>query len=78
MAVFAGGRFQHADGFGLGGNNVTLDVARGLNVAIADAERIKNLYGGVIAGGADERDMITVPAVGGDEREPPLFVSRAN
>jgi cell division protein FtsA len=77
IAVFTGGRFQHADGFALGGHNATLDVARGLNVGIADAERIKTFYGSVIAGGSDERDMIAVPPVADDDREPPQFVSRA-
>ena len=77
IAVFAGGRFLHADGFALGGRHVTMDIARGLNARIADAERIKTLYGSVLAGGSDERDMITVPAVEG-EVETPRFVSRAN
>jgi cell division protein FtsA len=77
LAVFSGGRFVHADGFALGGVHVTLDVARGLNTRIADAERIKAIYGSVLTGGSDERDMITVPPVGDDEREPPQFVSRA-
>ncbi|HZT25929.1 MAG TPA: cell division protein FtsA [Pseudolabrys sp.] len=77
IAVFSGGRFVHADGFALGGMHVTLDIARGLNTRIADAERIKAIYGSVLAGGSDERDMITVPPVGEDEREPPQFVSRA-
>ena len=77
LAVFSGGRFVHADGFALGGAHVTLDVARGLNTRIADAERIKAIYGSVLTGGSDERDMITVPPVGDDEREPPQFVSRA-
>ncbi len=77
LAVFSGGRFVHADGFALGGMHVTLDVARGLNTRIADAERIKAIYGSVLTGGSDERDMITVPPVGDDEREPPQFVSRA-
>jgi cell division protein FtsA len=77
MAVFSGGRFVHADGFALGGAHVTLDLARGLNTRIADAERIKAIYGSVLTGGSDERDMITVPPVGDDEREPPQFVSRA-
>ena len=31
MAVFSGGRFVHADGFALGGNHVTMDLARGLS-----------------------------------------------
>ena len=77
MAVFSGGRFVHADGFALGGHHVTMDIARGLNTRIADAERIKAIYGSVLTGGSDERDMITVPPVGDDEREPPQFVSRA-
>ncbi len=77
MAVFSSGRFIHADGFALGGFHVTLDLARGLSTSIYDAERIKTLYGSVLAGGLDERDMITVPTVGTDERDPPQFVSRA-
>ena len=77
LSVFSGGRFVHADGFALGGTHVTMDVARGLNTRIADAERIKAIYGSVLTGGSDERDMITVPPVGDDEREPPQFVSRA-
>jgi cell division protein FtsA len=77
FAVFTGGRFVHADGFALGARHVTMDLARGLNTRIADAERIKAIYGSVLSGGSDERDMITVPPVGDDEREPPQFVSRA-
>jgi cell division protein FtsA len=78
LAVFSGGKFIHADGFALGGNHVTMDVARGLNTRVADAERIKAIYGSVLGGGSDERDMITVPPVEDDEREPPQFVSRAS
>ena len=77
LAIFSGGQFVHADGFALGGHHVTMDLARGLNTRIADAERIKAIYGSVLTGGSDERDMITVPPVGDDEREPPQFVSRA-
>jgi cell division protein FtsA len=77
LAVFSGGKFVHADGFALGGYHVTMDIARGLNTRIADAERIKAIYGSVLSGGSDERDMITVPPVGDDEREPPQFVARA-
>jgi cell division protein FtsA len=77
MAVFSSGRFVHADGFGLGGRHVTMDLARGLNARVADAERIKTLYGSVLTGASDERDMIAVPPVDDDEREAPHFVSRA-
>ena len=78
IAVFSGGRFMHADGFALGGRHVTMDLARGLNARISDAERIKTLYGSVLTGAADERDMIAVPPVDNDEREAPQFVSRAS
>jgi len=75
-AVFLGGRFMHSEGFALGGHNVTLDIARGLNASVADAERIKTFYGSVFVGGSDERDMIKIPAVG-DEREQAQFVPRS-
>jgi cell division protein FtsA len=77
LAVFGGGNFQHADGFALGGHHVTMDVARGLGCRVADAERIKAFYGTVLPGGTDERDMITVPAVSDDPRDPPQTVSRS-
>ena len=77
VAVFSGGRFVHADGFSLGGRHVTMDIARGLNTRIADAERIKTLYGSVLAGGSDERDMISIPPVDEAGHEAPQFVSRA-
>jgi cell division protein FtsA len=78
MAVFSAGHFTFADGFALGGHHITMDLARGLNARISDAERIKSFYGSVLAGGSDERDMITVPAISDDDREPPQFVSRAS
>jgi cell division protein FtsA len=77
MAVFSGGRFVHADAFAIGGNHVTMDLARGLSTTLYDAERIKTFYGTVLGGGLDERDMITVPPLGTDDREPPQSVSRA-
>src|ERR1700723_2059082 len=77
IAVFLGGRFMHSEGFALGGINVTRDVARGLNAAMADAERIKTLYGSVLLGGSDESDMISVPTIGEDERDQAQFVPRS-
>jgi cell division protein FtsA len=77
LAVFLGGRFIHSEGFALGGHNVTLDLARGLSTSVADAERIKTLYGSVLAGASDERDMITVPAIGEDERDQAQVVPRS-
>ncbi|MGX1044168.1 cell division protein FtsA [Bradyrhizobium diazoefficiens] len=61
MAVYAGGRFVHAAGFAVGGQHITMDLARGLSATIADAERIKTLYGTVITGGSDSRELMSVP-----------------
>ncbi|MFY9769151.1 MAG: cell division protein FtsA [Xanthobacteraceae bacterium] len=77
IAAFQAGRLIHIDGFALGGHHVTMDLARGLNAGIVDAERIKTLYGTVLGGASDERDMITVPPLEEHEREPAQFVSRA-
>jgi cell division protein FtsA len=78
LAVFSSGHCVYASGFAVGGYHVTMDIARGLNTRVADAERIKTFYGSVLTGGSDERDMITVPPVGDDEREAPQFVSKAS
>jgi cell division protein FtsA len=77
IAAFQAGRLVHIDGFALGGHHVTMDLARGLNARITDAERIKTLYGTVLSGGSDERDMITVPPLDEHEREQAQVVSRA-
>src|SRR5262245_21355194 len=75
LAVFANGRFVHADGFALGGNHVTMDLARGLSNGLQSAERIKTLYGSVLAGGMDDRDLIALPSSRGEDA--PAAVSRA-
>lgn len=77
LALFADDTFVHADGFGVGGHHVTMDLARGISARLADAERIKTLYGSVIGSEADERDIITVPPVG-DEHDGPIHVPRSN
>ena len=76
IAIYSGGRFLHASGFALGGQHITMDIARGVGACIADAERIKTLYGSVLTGGSDARELMPVPAAG-EERDLPQMVSRA-
>ena len=66
IGVFAGGRLVHVDAVAVGGAHVTMDVARGLSVSLADAERLKTLYGACIASPSDERDSIAIQRVGDD------------
>jgi cell division protein FtsA len=68
--VFSGGRLIHVDAVALGGVHVTRDVARGLNVSVSDAERLKTLYGACIASPSDDRETITVHRLGDDHDHP--------
>jgi len=77
IAIFSGGRFIHASGFAVGGQHITMDLARGLSATIADAERIKTLYGTVLTGGSDARELMSVPSAGDNEPDVPQIVSRA-
>ncbi len=70
VGVFAGGRLAHIDAVAVGGNHITMDIARGLNVTLADAERLKALYGACIASPSDDRDTIAVNRVGDDPDQP--------
>jgi cell division protein FtsA len=76
IATYAAGRFMHASGFALGGQHITMDLARGLSACIADAERIKTLYGTVLTGGSDTHELMSVPSAGDDELDAQI-VSRA-
>jgi cell division protein FtsA len=77
LGVFSGGRLVHADGVAVGGNHVTLDVARGLSTRLSAAERLKTLYGSTIATGSDERETIAVPAVESQDGAEEAHVPRA-
>jgi cell division protein FtsA len=66
VGVFAGGSLVHVDALALGGNHVTMDIARGFNTRLADAERLKTLYGGCIASVSDERETLAVTLAGED------------
>jgi cell division protein FtsA len=77
LAVFSDGKFVHVDGFTLGGHHVTMDIARGLTTTIADAERVKTLFGAALSGPSDDRDMITLSAIDADPRDPPRLIPRA-
>jgi cell division protein FtsA len=77
LAVFAEGRFVHVDGFMVGGHHVTMDIARGLTTTIADAERLKTLFGAALSGPSDDRDMISLSALDADPRDPPRMIPRS-
>ena len=69
IGVFADGALRHVDAVAVGGNHVTMDVARGLNTSVADAERLKTLYGSCMTAASDERESIAITQVGEDASE---------
>jgi cell division protein FtsA len=75
ISVFAGGRFVYADAIALGGNHITMDLARGLGTRLDDAERIKIRHGSTLTGMGQIDDVVDVPPVGDDERDHPNHVS---
>ncbi|TAL78658.1 MAG: cell division protein FtsA [Beijerinckiaceae bacterium] len=70
VGVFFGGNLVHVDGLALGGNHITMDIARGLTTRLSDAERLKTLYGACIASPSDERESIAVALTGEDGEQP--------
>ncbi|WP_036283142.1 cell division protein FtsA [Methylocystis sp. ATCC 49242] len=68
LAVFARGELVHLDAVTLGGNHVTMDIARGLDARLADAERLKTFHGSAIASSSDDRETVSFDHVG--ERGP--------
>jgi cell division protein FtsA len=76
VGVFAGGRLVHIDAVAVGGNHITMDIARGLTISVADAERLKTLHGACIAGPSDERDTIAVHRVG-DDMDHPNYIPKS-
>jgi cell division protein FtsA len=71
ISVFSEGKFIHADAVAIGGNHVTMDVARGFSTRMEDAERLKVMYGSALSSAADDRDLISVSPIGDDERDVP-------
>ncbi len=76
IATYLLGRFVHASGFAVGGHHITTDLARGIGTSVADAERIKTLYGTVLPGGLDARELMTISPASDQERDSPRIVSR--
>ena len=77
ISVFAEGKLVHTDAIGLGGHHVTTDLARGLSTRIEDAERLKVVHGSALPNSGDERDIVSVPPIGEDDRDQPTHVPRA-
>ncbi len=76
VSIFMKKHMIFADAVRMGGDHVTGDIAKGLQVPLAVAEKIKTLHGGVIATGMDDREMISTGGDSGDWEKDRRTVSR--
>lgn len=76
ISVFSEGRFVYGDSIPVGGNHVTLDLAKGLSTSIEAAERLKVMHGSALPGSADDRDLISIQPIG-EENEVAQQVPRS-
>ncbi|MDZ7373887.1 MAG: cell division protein FtsA, partial [candidate division KSB1 bacterium] len=74
IAMFYQGCIRHTGVVGLGGRNVTNDIAIGLRTPVDQAEEIKIRYGCAIHRPDDDKEVIEVPGIGG---RAPRKVSKA-
>ena len=65
IAMFFEGTIRHSAVVGLGGQNVTNDIALGLRTPHDQAEQIKRQYGCAYQGLIQEEEYIEVPGIGG-------------
>ena len=77
LSIFMKKHMIYSDSVRLGGDHVTTDISKGLQVPLSTAERIKTFYGGVVATGMDDREMIEIGGDTGDWEHDRRTVSRA-
>ena len=75
VSIFLNGRLVFADAIAIGGNHVTMDLARVLSTRVSDAERLKVLYGKSVPAQMDENEMVAVPPIGDDPHAMPYQIS---
>lgn len=76
ISIFMKKHMIFSDAVRMGGDHVTSDISKGLQVPMAVAERIKTKHGGVHATGMDDREMIEIGGDSGDWEKDRRQVSR--
>jgi len=65
LAIFSGKNIKHTFVLGLGGNNLTNDIAIGVRASLAEAEKIKIKFGTCVSQNISSEETIEVPGMGG-------------
>ncbi|MFN3955200.1 MAG: cell division protein FtsA [Pararhodobacter sp.] len=77
ISIFIKKHMIFADTVRLGGDHVTGDIAKGLQIPLSAAERIKTFYGGVQATGKDDREIIEIGGDSGDWEKDRRTITRS-
>lgn len=77
ISVFLKKHMIYGDSVRMGGDLVTSDISKGLQMSHPAAERIKTLHGGVVATSIDDREMIEIGGDTGDFDHDRRRISRA-
>ncbi|MBT0956246.1 cell division protein FtsA [Alphaproteobacteria bacterium KMM 3653] len=77
ISVFLKKHMIFSDSVRIGGEHVTQDISKGLQIPLSRAELIKTKHGGVVATGMDDREMIHIGGETGDWEHDQREVSRA-
>ncbi len=77
LATFEQGKLVFTGRVPVGGRHVSTDLAHGLSTPLADAERIKTLFGTAVATASDRDRLIGVPQIAGDPMDETGQASRA-
>jgi len=65
LAIFSNNSIKHSAVLALGGNNLTNDIAVGLQTSLPEAERLKQTSGCCLTTLEDREEQIEVPGLGG-------------
>ena len=73
LAIYSQGSLVHTAVLPIGGNHLTQDVAVGLRISQAEAEKVKVAYGSAMSTSIDDGEMFEARGIGG---RPPRSISR--
>ncbi len=65
LAIFTGNSLKHNAVIPVGGNNLTNDIAVGLQTSLANAEQVKKEYGCCLNALEEEGETLEIPGLGG-------------
>ncbi|WP_434613134.1 cell division protein FtsA [Tabrizicola sp. M-4] len=76
ISIFMKKHMIYADSVRMGGDHVTSDISKGLQIPFAVAEKIKTKHGGIHATSMDDREMIEIGGESGDWEKDRRQISR--